>query len=72
MVSGASISTTSAASMSLSIFGIPQVTPGSVTRPESSPSCFTSVCVFQLMPLPPLPALFISGPSAVKRLKTFG
>ena len=58
--------------MSVSIFGMPLVTPSSRTRPFSSPSCVTSVCVFQAMPLPPLPTLFISGPSAVKRLYTFG
>ncbi len=50
--------------------------PGSrlrpATMPLSWPSCSTSVCVFQPMPLPPLPSLSISGPSAVKRLKTFG
>ena len=68
LVSGASCRITSQASMSVSIFGMPQVTPSAVTRPFSSPSCFTSVCVFQAMPLPPLPTLFISGPSAVKRL----
>ena len=31
-------------------------------------SSSTSWSVFQLMPLPPLPSLFISGPSEVKRL----
>ena len=54
--------------MSVSILGMPRVAPSAVTRPFSSPSCFTSVCVFQAMPLPPLPTLSISGPSAVKRL----
>jgi hypothetical protein len=54
--------------MSDSIFGMPLVTPSSRTTPLSSPSCLTSVCVFQPMPLPPLPSLFISGPRAVKRL----
>ena len=68
LVSGASISTTSQASMSVSIFGMPQVAPSARTTPLSSPSCFTSAWVFQAMPLPPLPTLPISGPSAVKRL----
>ncbi len=68
LVSGAMCSTTSQASMSLSIFGMPCVTPGSLTTPLSWPSCVTSSCVSQLMPLPPLPSLSISGPRAVKRL----
>jgi hypothetical protein len=54
--------------MSVSIFGMPLVTPSARTTPLSSPSCSTSSAVFQAMPLPPLPSLFISGPSAVKRL----
>ena len=68
LVSGASSRITSQASMSDSIRGMPRVAPSASTTPLSSPSCFTSVCVFQAMPLPPLPTLAISGPSAVKRL----
>ena len=53
-------------------FGMPQVTPSTVTKSLSSPSCVTSIWVFQLMPLPPLPTLFIEGPRAVKCSYTLG
>jgi len=59
LVSGASCRITSQASMSLSMRGRPSRTP------LSSPSCCTSVSVFQAMPLPPLPTLAMSGPSVV-------
>ena len=39
-----------AASMSVSIFGMPRVGPSAVTTPLSSPSCFTSFSVFQRCP----------------------
>ncbi|MNT62731.1 hypothetical protein D3C72_2004830 [compost metagenome] len=68
LVSGASCSTTSQASMSLSMRAMPWVTPSAFTVPLSSLSWATSVSVFQPMPLPPLPTFSISGPRAVKRL----
>jgi hypothetical protein len=54
--------------MSVSMRGRPLVTPSSVTTWLSWPRNLTSSSVFQAMPLPPLPTLAISGPSAVKRL----
>jgi hypothetical protein len=68
LVSGASVRITSAASMSLSIFGSPLVGPSSVTTPLRRLRKSTSACVFQAMPLPPLPSFDMSGPSDVKRL----
>ena len=58
---------TSAASISVSIFGRMPSTPGTLTVPFSLPRNSTSCPVFQPMPLPPLPSLSSSGPSAVKR-----
>ena len=59
---------TSQASMAVSMRASPLLAPSSVTVPLSFLSRSTSWSVFQLMPLPPLPSLFISGPSEVKRL----
>lgn len=61
LVSGASIKITSAASISVSILGKPLLIPSSMTKRFNSPNCLTSVSVFQLMPLPPLPILVSAG-----------
>ena len=53
------------------IFGNPWLTPSSHGAIELAQRV-DFVCVFQPMPLPPLPSLFISGPGEVKRLKVFG
>ena len=55
--------------MSVSIFGMPLVDAlvGDEAVQLAELRRLRSA-VFQAMPLPPLPILFISGPSAVKRL----
>ena len=47
---------------------LPLVTPSSVTVPLSLPRKSTSWSVFQLMPFPPLPSFFSSGPIDVNFL----
>ncbi|MCY1312085.1 hypothetical protein D9M70_624730 [compost metagenome] len=68
LVSGAKVRIISAASIAVSSFGRPWLTPGSVTVWLRSPISFTSCWVFQLMPLPPLPSLSSSGPIEVNFL----